>query len=44
MKKMESSNGFFGEFGGSFVSEQLQKEMNLIETAYKQIKKDTHFQ
>ena len=40
---MESSNGFFGEFGGSFVSEQLQKEMNLIEQVYNQIKKDTHF-
>ncbi len=40
---MQTSNGFFNNFGGSFVSEILQNEMNKIEQAYNELKSSTQF-
>ncbi|MBO5038949.1 MAG: pyridoxal-phosphate dependent enzyme, partial [Alphaproteobacteria bacterium] len=40
---MENTNGFFGNFGGSFVPEKLQQEMNKVEQAYNSLKNDSNF-
>ena len=40
---MENSAGFFGIYGGSYISEQLQAEMNKIEKAYNEIKNNRQF-
>lgn len=40
---MKKSNGFFGCFGGSFVSEKLQNELNKIEKAYFELKENSNF-
>lgn len=40
---MTDSKGFFGTFGGSFVPEKLQIEMNKIEKAYNELKKQPDF-
>ncbi len=40
---MQTSNGFFNDFGGSFVSETLQNEMNKIEQAYNELKSSPKF-
>lgn len=40
---MESKKGYFGEFGGSFVSPEIQEELNKIEVAYNKLKRDPNF-
>ena len=35
--------GYFGEFGGSFVSAKIQKELDKIEKEYNRLKKDKNF-
>ena len=40
---MKKFNGFFGCFGGSFVSETLQREMDKIEKAYLKLKDNQEF-
>lgn len=40
---MKKFNGFFGCFGGSFVSDELQDEMNKIEQAYLELKDNKEF-
>ena len=35
--------GYFGKFGGSFVSAGIQKELDKVEEAYKKLKKDKVF-
>ncbi len=40
---MKKSNGFFGEFGGAFIPENLKKEMNKIEKAYYELKTNQTF-
>lgn len=40
---MKKFNGFFGCFGGSFVSETLQREMDKIEKAYLELKNNQEF-
>ena len=40
---MKKFNGFFGDFGGSFVSDTLQTEMDKIEKAYNKLKNDPDF-
>ena len=35
---MENSKGFFGSFGGAFVSEEMKSELDKIEKAYNEIK------
>lgn len=40
---MENAKGFFGNFGGAFISEKLQLEMNKIEQAYNLLKNDAGF-
>lgn len=40
---MENSKGFFGSFGGSFIPEKLQQEMNKIEQAYLTLKNNPDF-
>jgi len=40
---MKKFNGFFGCFGGSFVPEKLQVEMNKIEKAYFELKDNKEF-
>ena len=40
---MIKNNGFFGNFGGSFIEENLQIEMNKIEEAYNFLKTDENF-
>ena len=37
-------SGFFGEFGGSFVPEPLQKRLDELSTAYEEAKNDPQFQ
>lgn len=44
MEKLENKNGFFGEFGGRFVDEELAEEFKRIEIAYEKIKHDKDFQ
>ncbi len=40
---MKNKNGFFGPYGGSFVSEKLQTEMDKIEKAYTELKDSPDF-
>ncbi len=40
---MKNTNGFFGNFGGAFISEKLQQEMNEVEKAYNHLKNDKNF-
>ena len=35
--------GYFGKYGGSFVNEELQNELDLIEREYNKLKKDKNF-
>lgn len=44
LNNFPDSNGYFGEFGGSFVPPQLQEVMNEITAAYLEIRKDPTFQ
>jgi tryptophan synthase beta subunit len=37
-------NGFFGEFGGSFIPPQLKKSLDTLSREYQLAKKDTQFQ
>lgn len=39
----KDNNGYFGEFGGSFVSEKIQAELDKINVAYQKLKKDKKF-
>ena len=43
LKQFPDKNGYFGEFGGSFVPEVLQKEMDKITKAYYTISKSHDF-
>ncbi len=43
LENMPDENGFFGEFGGSFLPPELQEIMNEITTAYHEIRKDPKF-
>ena len=38
-----SSPAYFGEFGGSFIPENLQREMDKLESAYMSLKNDPKF-
>lgn len=40
---MKHINGYYGEFGGSFVSPELQEELDRIEKAYSEIKNDPEY-
>ncbi len=40
---MKKFNGFFGSFGGSYISEKLQKEMNKIENVYNELTTNSEF-
>lgn len=40
---MRPVNGFYGEFGGSFVSPKIQEEMNRIEAAWEELSNDPNF-
>lgn len=40
---MTNKRGFYGEFGGSFVPDELQEEMNRIEHAWDELKNDSKF-
>lgn len=40
---MTTKNGYFGEFGGSFVPEDLQKALDKIEVAFQEAKADPAF-
>lgn len=40
---MENTNGFFGNYGGSFIPAELQQEMNKIEQAYNTLKNNPEF-
>ncbi|MCL2522356.1 MAG: tryptophan synthase subunit beta [Erysipelotrichales bacterium] len=40
---MKKKKGYYGEFGGSFVSRVMQEELDKIEEAYKKLKKDKGF-
>ena len=37
-------NGYFGEFGGSFIPEELQTVMDEITAAYDECRRDPEFQ
>ncbi len=41
--QFDTINGFFGEYGGVFVPEELKKELNYIDKQYQQLKKDPNF-
>ena len=43
LKQYPNKEGYFGEFGGSFVPEVLQKEMDKITKAYYTISKSHDF-
>jgi len=43
LKKYPNQDGFFGEYGGSFLPEHLQNEMNRITSAYFSISKSHDF-
>lgn len=43
LKKFPNSDGFFGEFGGSFVPEPVKKAMEEIENAYNLIAQNSDF-
>ncbi len=38
-----SKKGYFGKYGGSFVSKEMQEELDKIETQYNKLKKDKQF-
>ncbi len=40
---MKNTKGFFGNFGGAFIPENLQREMDKIEQAYNSLKNDPAF-
>ena len=40
---MKKKKGFFGEFGGSYVSYEMQQELNKIEVQYNILKKNKTF-
>lgn len=40
---MKNKKGYFGKYGGSFVSAEMQKELNCIENQYNTLKKDKNF-
>ena len=40
---MEENSGFFGNFGGAFVSERLKTEMKKVEKAYLELKNSDEF-
>lgn len=42
-RQQPDKNGFFGEYGGAFIPENLQKVMTEITDAYLQIKEDPSF-
>jgi len=39
----ENKKGYFGEFGGSYVPEVVQKALDELETAYNKYKDDDEF-
>ena len=39
----ESKKGYFGEFGGSYVPEVVQKALDKLEEAYNKYKDDKEF-
>ena len=39
LKQFPDEKGYFGEYGGSFVSDELQKEMDKMTDAYYSISK-----
>ena len=41
---LPNAEGYFGEYGGSFIPEELQKIMNQIAAAYDECRKDLAFQ
>ncbi len=41
---MPDENGYFGDYGGSFVPEQLQSILQEIDAAYREIRQDPEFQ
>ncbi|PEI95734.1 tryptophan synthase subunit beta [Bacillus pseudomycoides] len=43
MNLLQAENGYFGEFGGSFVPEQLQEALLHLENAFNQYKDDLEF-
>ncbi len=43
LNNLPDENGYFGEYGGSFVPEQLQKVMDDIRAKYEEIRKDKNF-
>jgi tryptophan synthase beta chain len=42
--QLPNNKGYFGEYGGSFIPEALQKVMDEITTAYQTIKEEKRFQ
>lgn len=40
---MKNKNGFYGEFGGSFMPPKVQEELDRIEKAYNELKEDLSF-
>jgi tryptophan synthase beta chain len=43
MNLLQAENGYFGEFGGSFVPEQLTDALNHLEQAFEQYKNEPEF-
>ena len=41
--ELNKANGFFGEFGGSYIPEELQRAMDQIEEASLRYKDDPEF-
>lgn len=41
---LPNAQGYFGEYGGSFIPEELQKVMDDINTAYNECRQDPEFQ
>lgn len=39
----QTKTGFFGEFGGQFVPDQVKEALNQVATAYNQFKDDPQF-
>lgn len=44
MQQLPDKNGFFGEYGGQFIPDELKQELNKIEKAYLTLKNDLIFQ
>ena len=42
-ENLPDRNGYFGEFGGSYLPEALEKVMQDVEKAYEEISKDPQF-